>query len=269
MSNDDRRDREVREYVGNRMAADMPPEFTRTVMDDVGRTTQRRRGFAWPIFTGLATVAAALAVVVIGLGLIDQPDDVGSEPTPSASASPMATPSAISSPTDTPEPSPAVSVGDEPREVTVAELWQANQSIASVAEYGDTELVLDAYLWPLGAVDPCPPLEPRWFTSCDSATALFLRPPESPPGDDPGLQPPVVVAVFHPDLGGLPDWGETNPSTGEQTVVRVIAHYDDPAASDCRYPEWYEGIGPSPSPSDVVEQCRSTLVITAIEPMEP
>ena len=93
MNENDGRDREVLEYVRNRMVADLPPEFTRDVMDDVHRTTQRRRGFAWPILAGLATVAAAVAVVVIGLGLINRPGGVGSESTPSPSASPSATPS--------------------------------------------------------------------------------------------------------------------------------------------------------------------------------
>ncbi len=104
MNENDGRDREVREYVRNRMAADMPPEFTRDVMNDVQRTPQRPRGFAWPIFTGFVTVAAAVAVVVIGLGFLDQRDDVGSQPSasPSASDPPEATESA------TPEPSVSI-----------------------------------------------------------------------------------------------------------------------------------------------------------------
>ena len=76
MNENDVQDREVLDYVRNRMAADMPPEFTRDVMNDVQRTPQRRRGFAWPIFTGLATVAAAAAIVIIGLGLVGR-DGVG------------------------------------------------------------------------------------------------------------------------------------------------------------------------------------------------
>jgi hypothetical protein len=116
MNENDVQDREVLDYVRNRMAADMPPEFTRDVMSDVHRTTQRRRGFAWPIFTSLATVAAAVAVVVIGLALINQPDGVGSESSPSPSASPAITPSptpeASTSEEATPSPSAEPTIGE-------------------------------------------------------------------------------------------------------------------------------------------------------------
>ena len=116
MNENDGRDREVRDYVRNRMAADMPPEFTRDVMNDVQRTHQRRRGFAWPMLTGLATIAAAVAAVVIGLGLLNQQDPVGTQPTPSTSASPEATPSATpevsSSEVASPSPSAEPTVGE-------------------------------------------------------------------------------------------------------------------------------------------------------------
>ena len=115
MNQNDGRDQEVRTYVRNRMTADMPPEFTRDVMNDVHRTAQRRGGFAWPIFTGLATVAAAVAVVVIGLGLINQ-DGVGPQPTLSPSASPSAlpsqTPEATGSGEATPSPSAEPTIGE-------------------------------------------------------------------------------------------------------------------------------------------------------------
>lgn len=116
MNENDGRDREVREYVRNRMAADVPPEFTGDVMNDVHRTTQRRRGFAWPILAGLGTVAAAAAVVIIGLGLINDQDRVGSGPTPSASASPEVTQSPSPDPTASDAATPSHSA-----EPTVAE----------------------------------------------------------------------------------------------------------------------------------------------------
>lgn len=76
-------------------------------MNDVRRTAQRGRGVAWPIFAGLATIAAAVAVAIVGLNLIDQ-GGVGSESTPSPSTSPSAT---TPSPTATPVPTPAVTTG--------------------------------------------------------------------------------------------------------------------------------------------------------------
>ena len=80
----------------------------------------------------------------------------------------------------------------------------------------------------------------------------------------------MALAVIHPDLGRMEDIrGELYPRVGDTTLMRFIAHFDDPAASECRYEEWAEGRGPSPSPTDVVEMFRSTLVITAFEPVEP
>jgi hypothetical protein len=116
MNENDGRDREAREYVRNRMAADLPPEFTRDVMNDVHRTPQRRRGFAWPILAGRATVAAAVAVVVIGLRLINEPDGIGSESTPSSSASVATTPSPTAEASTSEEASPSATVEPTPGE---------------------------------------------------------------------------------------------------------------------------------------------------------
>ncbi|MGZ8724721.1 MAG: hypothetical protein ACXWYG_11845, partial [Aeromicrobium sp.] len=115
MNENDVQDREVREYVRNRMAAEMSPEFTRDVMNDVQRTPQRRRGFALPIVTGLATVAVAAAVVIIGLGLLNDNGGVGSDPTPTPSptAAPASsvTPEASASAESTTSPTPAATTG--------------------------------------------------------------------------------------------------------------------------------------------------------------
>lgn len=81
---------------------------------------------------------------------------------------------------------------------------------------------------------------------------------------------PGVSAVIHPDLGALPDIrDELGLEPGTPKLMRFTAHYDDPAASECRYAEWNEGWGASPPPSEVVQDCRMTLVITAFEPVEP
>lgn len=108
----DQRDQEVRTYVRNRMAGEIPPEFVGDVMNDVVRTNQRRRGPVWPILTGLATAAAAVAIVIVGLGVIDQ-DGVGVQPTPSATASATASaePTASASAEATASPSAEATTG--------------------------------------------------------------------------------------------------------------------------------------------------------------
>lgn len=86
MNQHDRRDQEVRNYVRNRMAGEIPPEFVGNVMNDVHRTPQRTRGPAWSIFATLGTVAAAAVAVVIGLNFLNDGGGVGSQPSPSTSA---------------------------------------------------------------------------------------------------------------------------------------------------------------------------------------
>lgn len=86
MTGHDTRDQEVRGYVRNRMAGEIPPEFVGNVMNDVHRTDQRRRNAAWPILTGLATVAAAVVIVVLGLNLLNRDGGVGAEATPTPSS---------------------------------------------------------------------------------------------------------------------------------------------------------------------------------------
>lgn len=101
MNEHDRRDQEVRNYVRNRMAGEIPPEFVGNVMNDVHRTPQRTRGPAWPIFATLATVAAAALAVVVGLNLLDG-GGVGNQPSPSGQSSASATAQPTASPTAVP-----------------------------------------------------------------------------------------------------------------------------------------------------------------------
>lgn len=115
---------EVRSYVSQRMSGDLPPNFVEDVMQDVSRTPQRGRGWAgWPMVAGLATVAAAIAVVAIGLSIFDS-NQFGSRetPTPSASSTPSISAPPNASDTPVPEPSGSPDAAPSPPEVIVFEL---------------------------------------------------------------------------------------------------------------------------------------------------
>jgi hypothetical protein len=96
--------RKVRDYVSQRMNAEMPPDFVGGVMGEVRQTPQRGRWRGWPLVAGLATVAAAVAAVGIGLSLV-RPGGVGStSPSPTVVSVPSPTPIA-SEPAETSAPS--------------------------------------------------------------------------------------------------------------------------------------------------------------------
>ena len=111
---DQYRDDQLMGYVRERMSDDMPPDFVFGVMRTVQNTPQRRSWSGWPILAGGATVAAAVAAVVIGLSIV-RPTIVGQDPSatpatrsaqPSVAASPSASASPSLQPTDTPEATP-------------------------------------------------------------------------------------------------------------------------------------------------------------------
>lgn len=108
--------RKVRDYVSQRMNTEMPPDFVGGVMSEVRQTPQRGRWRGWPLAASFATIAAAVAVVGIGLSLVDDGDGVGSSVEPSASvgASPSVAPSQASEtaePSVSPEPLPSGEFG--------------------------------------------------------------------------------------------------------------------------------------------------------------
>lgn len=248
MNENDGRDREVRGYVRNRMAADMPPEFTRDVMNDVRRTTQGRRGIAWPIFTGLATVAAAVAVVVIALGLIYQSNGVGSEPSPSSSPSESASPQA------TPSPTPEASASEQPAPSATVEpttgdgefgpvhsldpetAFENGQSceVSGVITTVDTDTDVG---WTISFPE-------GWFTNDDtdtrSACTLFASEPFEVASDGTYPQPVEIVGNLPP--GGDFSTGNEIIRTDNFTVDGVPAVRYEIAASS-------EGGFADPSPS--------------------
>jgi hypothetical protein len=132
-----------------------------------------------------------------------------------------------------------------------------------VACYGDDELVLEAHaVMLMGAVD-CPgQLEPAWLhcatlelyelptTGRRPQVLLAARVP------NPG---PSLIAVLHPSY-------EVDLSRGLDALVNVTGHFDDPEARTCRLVSWPDGA--PPSPDDVIAGCRSTFVVTRLEPLD-
>lgn len=131
-----------------------------------------------------------------------------------------------------------------------------------LACYGGADLTIDALVASPGAFS-CPgELRPTWF-DCFHLVALnpvpgtsvqpvFLLVARSPPEES-------LYAVLHPDIEAL------RPRVMD-TLVRLTGHYDDPAAQDCVYTSYPD---PGPPPADeVVDMCRATFVITAMEPLE-
>ena len=121
MNRNDQDPEEVRSYVRDRMAGDLPPEFIGDVMNDVHRTPQRRRGSGgWPILAGLGTVVAAAALVIIVLPLLDG-DGVGEGPSPTASASVSAEASPTSVPSEAQSQGESASASVEATEEPIGE----------------------------------------------------------------------------------------------------------------------------------------------------
>jgi hypothetical protein len=128
--------------------------------------------------------------------------------------------------------------------------------------YGNADLTFDAHLTSAGAAD-CPGgLEPAWL----SCTGLVLLNPLRGTSRQPEYllvarsQTDPLYAVIHPDIEAL-------RSHVIDTLIHLTGHYDDPAAQSCRYTSWPDAN--PPSADQVIHQCRSTFVITAVELLKP
>ena len=124
-----------------------------------------------------------------------------------------------------------------------------------LARFGNTELRFVAILGAVGAVDPCFELKPAWLNICGERAVGLFHPDGKDAPPEPGRQ--FVYGAVHPSLEMESGW--------DLARVMITAHYDDPAAQDCRYTEWAPRFGPQPSVEETVEMCRSILVITDIE----
>lgn len=252
MKDFDSETQEVRSYVRNRMRGDLPPNFVEDVMSDVYRTPQRRRGWiGWPLLAGIATVAAGAALVAMGLSVIDG-DGVGGDPTPTSSVS--------ASPEASATPAPSADQCINPPIDAITLVFQTDP----VACYGGADLTFPAHFTGgVGAIDCPAELEPAWF-ACQAFVTLSGLPGTAQVPEvrlAARSRAPFYFAVLHPrvesfrhQLGG---------------AVSVTGHFDDPAAQTCRYAIWSVPSESPPPSEEVVLRCRSTFVITAMEPFDP
>lgn len=134
-----------------------------------------------------------------------------------------------------------------------------------VACYGSEEMTVEARAVALqGAID-CPgQLEPAWL-GCGGTMVELYALAES------GRVLEVVLAVRSPNAGASllavvhPEF-QIDLSHGLDSLVKVTGHFDDPAARSCHYISWPDAN--PPPPNEVVEGCRSTFVVTELEPLD-
>jgi hypothetical protein len=181
-----------------------------------------------------AAVLVALALAACG----GQPAETGPTGTPVASASHASPTSAPSSTPGSPLPVSWEVLADERH---------------PVSRFGSTELQLVAILDAFGHADPCFELTPAWLNHCGVRFVQLIHPDgKNPPGEG------IVYGALHPSL--------EMPVAWDHQRVLITAHYDDPAAQDCRYTTWDPRFGRQPTEAETVWMCRSILVITGVEP---
>ena len=232
MNDNDARDQEVRSYVRNRMAGDIPPEFTGNVMNQVQRTNQRNRGLAWPILTALGTIAAAAVVVIIGLNLVNQ-GGVGTQPsltpapTASAASTPSGTPEASASASEEPTPSPSAEATTGEGEFGPIHSMAPEDAFANAQTCEVSDAIVNAepttLSWQISFPEGWSTNEES--TELRSACTLFAPVPFEAP-DDQAVPESVAIETDIPP-GGDYQHGGASATTEEFTVDGVAAvRYD-------------------------------------------
>jgi hypothetical protein len=229
MNQHDARDRNLHDYVRTRMAADAPPEFTRSVMDTIDRTPQRRRS-GWPMLASVATVAAAVVAVVIGLSLLGGGPDVGLDPSASASASPSASESASASPSASPSASTSASASEEPSaeptsqegEFGPIQSMEPEEAFANGQSCETSGMISNGQPTDLGYTIAFPE---NWFTNeaSEHRGSCTLFGPEPIEVGEGGMAPESVVVEANLPAGGDFGPGGTVTSREEFTVDGVAA----------------------------------------------
>jgi hypothetical protein len=132
--------------------------------------------------------------------------------------------------------------------------WAVMPASVGVQCFGDQPMTFRTFLTEGGGCGGAYPgtFKPAWLAPPFAAGAFIFTPNEATSGG-------CGSAARHPDL--------ENPADPQQWVM-VTGHYDDPAASTCRYlpdPAYPVGFGSS---AEVVWGCRDKFVATAVVPAD-
>jgi len=226
-----------------------PPQAPDRVLDAaLERVTAQSQQRGWlhrllggtPVttLTRVMAVAAVVAVAAfISFGVSNLISNVGTSPSPSASAEPTASADCVNPPTDITTLIDLQSTGP---------LDPAGDPVAC---YGNAALTFDA-TWYGGGVADCPSApEPAWL----ACSAFSLQ----PFGDTRKLGAPQLWVAVDPSVS----FGPSEP----YAQVRVTGHFDDPAAQTCRDTQPMPGESPGLRPVAVaIEGCRRTFVVTEV-----
>jgi hypothetical protein len=251
MNRDDDFNRTLQAWLRREAPQQAPDRVLESALQRVSKETQRR---SWrqvlvgetPMATLLraAALAAAVAIAVIGGLQINKliPDVGESSPSPTAEASPSTSPPAgcVNPPTDITTLIDMVPTGT------------LDPDVDPVACYGDTPLTFDA-TWLGGGVADCPAApEPAWL-ACSPFSLQAA-------GDTRKVGAPQLSVAIDPSASlSIP--------SGSFPQVRVVGHYDDPAAPTCRETQ-LGGDATSLAPAaETIERCRRTLVVTDVSPL--
>ena len=169
--------------------------------------------------------------------------------------------SAVGSSTPEPTTTPARPEGcvNPPPDITAV-----IDQLDRVACYGSADLSLEAHAVLVGGAIDCPgELEPGWLGCGGVMIELYALP-------DTGRMPDFVLVARSPNLGPslfavLHPSYEVDLGRGLDALVTVTGHFDDAGAQACRYTSWPDAN--PPAADEVVAGCRSTFVITLLEPL--
>lgn len=133
--------------------------------------------------------------------------------------------------------------------------------------FGRTPITLEGEVDGIGTYDPVLLTEPTWLGMPRWTLRAIV---------DEALAPQPVALVMYdgevarPSITVPPDlWIAADPASGldladyQLQPVRVVGHFDDPAAGSCHFLEDYSSLGYGPE--DAVLSCRNLFVVTDIE----